>query len=417
LKKIEYISNKLENGLEYVLCKDNRNPLTNLMIGYKVGSKDEPEGKKGVAHLFEHLMFQGSCNVKKNEHFSTIQYTGGECNAFTSQDITVYYDKLPSNHLETGLWLESDRMISLNLTEQNLQNQKEVVIEEKLSRYDNAPYGTAFLNILKNVFKGSCYETSTIGKEDDIRIFSVDDAKNFHETFYSPSNALLILTGDFEYNNAEKLIEKYFGSIKKNSVLNKLPVDIAPLKKIDRFTVYDDVNLQALYICYMIPKVGSPEEFSLEYFVNLLANRKSSVLYKRLVYEKKLLSSIHIDKYQTADSGILVFGALLNEGTECNEIEFEINKAIDEFYKNDIKDSDFNKIRNDIEYLFTINHSHLMNINMDLLHGWFYYNDLNEINKQINKYLSVNTEDVKRAVNDYIIDKPNLTMTYLPKEK
>ena len=175
---IEFREFELKNGLHCILHKDNKLPVVNFTLGYKVGSKDELPGKKGIAHLFEHLMFQGSKNVGKNEHFGHLMKSGGTCNAFTMQDATIYYDNIPSNNIETALWLESDRMLSLNLNEENLLNQKKVVIEEKKQIIDNSPYGTMFNNVFKYVFKGSGYESPIIGNEKDINSFSVKEAIN-----------------------------------------------------------------------------------------------------------------------------------------------------------------------------------------------------------------------------------------------
>jgi predicted Zn-dependent peptidase len=417
LNKIEFIEYNLDNGLKIVLQRDRRLPLINLTLGYKVGSKDEQAGKKGIAHLFEHLMFQGSANIKKNEHFSIIQNTGGECNAYTNQDITVYYEKIPSNFLETALWLESDRMISLNLTEENLDNQKKVVIEEKHSRYDNAPYGTSFINILKHTLINSNYESATIGNEKDILAFTVEDAIGFHKKFYSPSNAVLILSGDFEYRQAKFQILKYFGSIKKPGVTERIPNIVNSLDNSDRLTFYDNVKLPVLYICYRIPKIGNQEDYTLEYFTNLMANNKSSILYKRLVYEKKLLNSLQVFKYQIEQAGILIFVAMLNEGTNLDNVENEIYTAIGEFYNDGFIDTDYEKIKNEIVYHITLNYSVLMNINLELLHNLFFHNDLNRINTKIDNYLAVKKEDVLKSVHDYLINKPKIVIQYLPFKK
>ncbi|MEO8666772.1 MAG: pitrilysin family protein, partial [Ignavibacteria bacterium] len=216
-KSIDFREFDLPNGLHCILYKDNKNPIVNVTVGYKVGSKDEDENKKGIAHLFEHMMFQGSDNIQKNEHFKYVMKSGGICNAFTMQDVTVYYDLMPSNNLEMSLWLESERMNSLNISEDNLLNQKNVVIEEKKQVHDNAPYGTTFKNVFANVFRGSGYESAIIGEIEDIQSFSVKEATDFHNSYYSPENSVLIVAGDIDYDTAEKLIRKYFADIKVKS--------------------------------------------------------------------------------------------------------------------------------------------------------------------------------------------------------
>lgn len=407
----------LDNGLHCIMHRDTKNPIVNITVGYRVGSCDEEAGKKGVAHLFEHLMFQGSENVKKGEHFDFIQQAGGSCNAFTNQDMTVYYENLPSNHLETGLWLESDRMNSIDLSEENIANQKSVVIQEKMQNYDNAPYGTAFINILKNVFKGSQYETATIGFEDDINSFSKSDAEEFHFKYYSPANACLIISGDIDYSETEKLIKKYFGGIHKGSAVKREFNSPENIKSDIRHTVYDNISLPVLYICCRIPEAGSAEDYNLEYFTSILANNRSSRLYRNLVYEKKMLKEIHASKYQLMKSGVFLFSVVAYPGGDLSLIEKEIFTEVSNFIDGGIKDEEYLKIKNKLDYSFNSRFMTLQNINRDLFEHWFYFNEPQRINTEINRYMNVKKEDVVESVRKYISGSPKLFLTYLPKEK
>lgn len=412
---IDFIEFNLDNGLHCILHKDITNPIVNITVGYRVGSRDEIPGKKGVAHLFEHLMFQGSANVKKGEHFEFVQRAGGNCNAFTNQDMTVYYENLPSNHLETGLWLESDRMNSIDLSEENIQNQKSVVIQEKMQNYDNAPYGTTFVNILKNVFKGSSYEISTIGNEDDINSFKKSEAEEFHFKYYSPANASLLISGDINYSETEKLIKKYFGNIKKGGAVNREfaypEIMISDIRQI----VSDNISLPVLYICYPIPEAGSNEEYTLEYFTNIVANNRSSRLFKNLVYEKKLLKEIHASKFQLQHSGVFVFSVVAYPDGDMNKIEKEILSEVNYFTQNGITDKEYAKIKNKLDYGFNIRFLTLQNIGRDLFENWFYFNDAGRINSELGKYLNVKKEDVINSVKKYLTDTPKLFLTYIPK--
>jgi len=414
---IDFIELILDNGLHCIMHKDNANPIVNITVGYRVGSCDEPEGKKGVAHLFEHLMFQGSENVKKGEHFDFIQRAGGNCNAFTNQDMTVYYENLPSNHLETGLWLEADRMNSIDLSEENIANQKSVVIQEKMQNYDNAPYGTAFINILKNVFKGSSYHTATIGFEDDINSFKKSEAEDFHYKYYSPANASLVISGDIDYSETEKLIKKYFGKINKGGAVQRNFTAPEIMKTDIRQNVEDNITLPVLYICCQIPEAGSREDYTLEYFTSILANNRSSRLYRNLVYDKKLLKEIHASKYQLKNSGVFLFSAVAYPDGDLNKIENEIFSEVNYFVQNGIKDEEYAKIKNKLDYSFNLRLATLQNINRDLFELWYYFNDAGRINFEIENYLNVKKEDVVDSVIKYIKDKPKLFLTYLPKEK
>jgi len=413
---IDFVELNFDNGLHCILHKDNSNPIVNITVGYRVGSRDELPGKKGVAHLFEHLMFQGSTNVKKGEHFDFIQHAGGNCNAFTNQDMTVYYENLPSNHLETGLWLESDRMRSIDLSEDNILNQKNVVIQEKMQNYDNAPYGTSFINILKEVLKGSSYETATIGYEEDIRSFLKSEAEEFHFKYYSPANASLIISGDIDYSETEKLIEKYFGDIKKGGKVNRNFINPQPMNSDIRRIVYDNISLPVQYICSPIPEAGSREEYTLEYFTSIIANNRSSRLYKNLVYDKKILKEIHASKYQLQHSGMFLFTIVAYPDGDMDKIENEIFSEVNYFVENGITDEEYTKIKNKLDYGFNMRLLTLQNVNRDLFENWFYFNDAGRINSEIDKYLSVKKEDVVESVRKYLAGSPKLFLTYLPKE-
>jgi predicted Zn-dependent peptidase len=388
------------------------------LIGYKVGSKDDPDNKKGIAHLFEHLMFQGSENIKKNEHFMSIQSAGGSCNAGTLQDFTFYFNSLPSNHLETAIWLESDRMISLDLSEENLSNQKDVVLGEKYSRVDNAPYGTAFNNIFKEVFKGSNYEWGIIGNEDDIKSFTTNEAKLFHKKYYSPENSVLLISGDINYKVAENYISKYFGGIIKKNIIHRSESVFQTIENDKRFVYYDNISLPAIYICYLIPKAGSDEEFTLEYFSSIIANNESSRLYKKLVYEKRLVKSISAIKYQLEDAGVFIFNALAFPETKLEEIENEIYNEICHFVSSTGLDKrEFEKVRNEIEFENTVKYLSNQSVNIEVLFNWMYFHDKDFINRRLEKYLKVRTEDVIDSVIKHFINKKKVVITYLPKKK
>ncbi len=414
-KKIEFKEFKLPNGLHCILYEDNKNPIVNLTIGYKVGSKDEEKNKKGIAHFFEHMMFQGSENVKKNEHFQYVIKSGGTCNAFTMQDATVYYDLMPSNNLETALWLESERMNSLDISEENLSNQKRVVIEEKMQRYDNAPYGSMFHNILKNVFKGSDYESPVIGETDDINSFTVKGTMDFHNNFYSPGNSVLTLAGDFEYGQAENLISKYFGGINKENCKKRKKNIIRELHSEIELTFHDNIQLPVINICYLIPKAGSSEDYIFEYFAEIIANNKSSRLYKKLVYEMKLLKSISCAKYMLEDGSVMIIRAMLNKDTDINEIKKMIFGEIEEFAANGCTDYEFQKIKNQLELYNTSRLSKIENISLMTVFNYLYYKDTDRINSEIYKYLEVTEQDVIDSVNKFVTGKNKLILSYLPK--
>ncbi|MGC8859507.1 MAG: M16 family metallopeptidase, partial [Ignavibacteria bacterium] len=325
-------------------------PIVNIAIGYEVGSRYEKPGQKGIAHLFEHMMFQGSKNVKKNQHFEIVQECGGYCNAFTHHDFTIYHTTVTSNHLETILWLESERMRWLDIDEINLENQKSVVIEEKLSRYDNVPYGTAMTNILSTVFKGTPYQTPVIGIKEDIENITVDVAQEFYDTYYTPCRAAIAISGDIDIDKCIEKIEKYFGDINKKRVdVEEFSFEVS-CAEFEPKIIKDNVSLAALYLAFPIPPAGSREEYIWEYFVNTIGNSKSSRLFKNLVYEKKYANSLFVLDYTLMKAGVMIIYALANQGVNLELIEKEIFAEINMLVNNGLTSKEYNTIKNKIEF-------------------------------------------------------------------
>lgn len=406
----------LSNGLHCIMYKNNLLPVVNITLGYKVGSKDEVPGKKGIAHLFEHLMFQGSQNVKKNEHFGYLMKSGGICNAFTGQDFTIYYDNIPSNNIEIALWLESDRMNSLNLDKNNLENQKKVVIEEMKQRVDNSPYGSMLLNIFKYVFKDSGYSSPVIGNVKDINSFTVKEAVNFHKDYYSPENCVMVVSGDINYEKTEELINKYFSLLRKKDQIVRQPNNIKKVKKKIEKTFYDNIQLPAVNLCYQLPRAGSKEEYTFEFLTEIMANNKSSRLYKNLVYSKKLLQSVNAVKFMLEDGGLFFLNALVNPGISPDDVKEEFLSALQDFADKGCTDEEYERIKNKLEEKFTSRYLQMKNISLDAAINYMYYRNVNRINEEINNYLSVTKQDIIDSVNQYIISGNCVSVTYLPKK-
>lgn len=406
----------LPNKLHCVLHKNTSNPLVNVTLGYKVGAKDEKPGQYGAAHLFEHLMFEGSKNISKAEHHKIIMNCGGRTNAFTMQDATVYYEDIPANFLETALWLESDRMNEINLSEENLDNQKKVVLEEKLQRYDNAPYGTFLSLTMKNIFPGSLYEHTTIGEAEHIKNFSREDAIDFHHKYYSPANAELLISGDIDIEKTKKLIEKYFGDINKANGIIRKKNSFTDLKEDVTMTIEDNVMLEKFYISYKIPGAGSREEFALEYFTKLVFNNKSSRLYKQLVYDKMLLKNISSFKFSIQDAGVYIIIGTVNPGKSGAEAQKIIADEIKNFAERNIADYDMEKIRNEIEFSQVNKLISLNRINVAGVFNRMYFNNINKINDELSAYNSVSKDDVQNTIKDYFVRGKKVTLNYVPKK-
>ena len=289
--KVPFSQFSLDNGLRVVLSEDHSAPVVAVAVYYDVGSRNEVKGRTGFAHLFEHMMFQGSENISKAGHFKYIESNGGITNASTHADFTNYYQFLPSNQLELALWLESDRMRSLKITAANLRNQKEAVKEEKRLSYDNQAYWPALLKMDEMVFRNWANAHSTIGSMKDLDAATVPDVSRFFATYYAPNNAVLVIAGDFDPANAEKLIRKYFGSIPRH----KAPpaVDVSePFQVAAHTAEIEDAHAQmpALSIAWKIPASNSPDFYAIALLKSILCDGQSARLYQKLVKERAVRS-------------------------------------------------------------------------------------------------------------------------------
>ena len=412
--KIGFEDFTLDNGLRCIMHRDNNNPVVSVTVGYDVGSKDENRGNFGIAHLFEHMMFQGSENVAKNEHFGYVMKCGGSCNAFTMQDATVYFDTLPSNNLETALWLESDRMNSLDITHENLENQKSVVLEEKKQVFDNAPYGNLFNDIFGNLFTGLGYEHSVIGAEEDIRSFTVEGALEFHNKYYSPCNAILVVSGDIDCADAEAMIRKYFSGLRTKCDIPRKENIISILSENKVINRKDNIQLPAINVCYQIPKAGTREAYALEYFSEILGNSESSRLHRKFVYEKQMLKAIRLSNFTLRDAGALVIRAYVNPGFDVDKVRQEIMHEVDRFMDEGCTVEEFERVRNGLEFGATAKHLKVQNIAVETIFNMLYFNDALRINEETERYLAVEMAEVTETAHKYLSGN-NLIVNYTPK--
>src|SRR4030095_1961725 len=349
---IPYDEYRLDNGLEVVLSRDPSIPTVAINLCYKVGSKDEAPNKRGFAHLFEHLMYEGSKNIPCGEYDRYCLMAGGENNGYTNEDKTNYYIVLPAHELELGLWLESDRMHAFSVTEASLKTQKEVVKEEKKQLFDNKPYGTLSLEFPPRLFKNTGYGWDTIGDLEDIDSATLDDAKNFFENYYIPNNAVLSITGDLDYSFGKDAVQKYFGEIKQG-ILNRKSHEINNFNNREiRDTIYDNVHFPGLFMAYRIPKEKSKEHYIFDVLSDILSTGESSRFYRSLVYEKQLVSDIgcYIDSKEF--TGAFYIYAILMPGIQVSEVETEIEKILNDIIQGNITINELAKIKNRIETRF-----------------------------------------------------------------
>lgn len=414
--EIKITEHTLKNGLKLEITEDRSIPSVAINLCYHVGSKDEEPDKRGYAHLFEHLMFEGSKNVESGDYDRLSLQAGCENNAYTTEDKTNYYLLAPSHQLEFGLWLESDRMLEFSVSEESLEIQKGVVIEEKKQVFDNRPYGSVSLNFAPLLYKNNGYSWDTIGDDNDIEMASLGNIKEFYEKYYTPNNAVLTIAGDIDTENAIKLTEKYFGSITKgefNRSLNNF-ID-EPLNGEIKKIIYDDIQLPGIFGAYKLPKEDSKEFYIFDIMTDILSTGDSSRLYNELVYQKQLVSDVGCWVEGREYSSLLHFYAILLPGIKLDAVQGEFDRIIDDVIKGSLKQNELEKIMNRIE----TRHVYRMQTNLSkadmISHYKTFYNDPYMINTNIDKYMEITLDDIQAAAEKYLKNQDRVILNYLPK--
>jgi len=325
-------SHQLDNGLRVVLHPDHRLPLVAVNLWYHVGSKNERRGRTGFAHLFEHMLFQGSENVGTNDHFRYVQQAGGVCNGSTWYDRTNYYQTLPAHYLDLGLWLEADRMGFLlpAMTQAKLDTQREVVMNERRQRVDNQPYGRAGERLMELTYpEGHPYHHPVIGYMDDIAAATLDDVAAFFRTYYAPNNAVLTLAGDFEPDDALERVERWFGDVPRGPEVPPVSVAEATPGGEARDLLPDDVHLPRVYMAYRVPAIGEPLWYAADVFSTALATGRASLLYEDLVYRRQLAQDVAAYLYPTEVSGTLYLAATARPEVDPADLEQAITDHVE----------------------------------------------------------------------------------------
>ena len=407
---IKYSRFCLDNGLRVLVHEDKSTPLVAMNILYDVGSRDENPGMTGLAHLFEHLMFGGSVNVP--EYDTPLQMVGGENNAFTSNDITNYYLTVPSANIETGFWLESDRMLEFDFSQKNLDTQKNVVIEEFNQRYLNQPYGDAILKLRPLAYKVHPYRWPTIGMDiSHIENTDLEEVKKFFFSHYAPNNAILALTGNITFDLAFRLTQKWFGPIEEREVkLRKLPAE--PAQKEERIlTIEKDVPSTALYKVWHICPRDNMDFHTLDLITDLLAGGESGRLYTKLVREKKLFSEINAYLTSDIDPGLIIVQGKLMKDIDIQHAEEAVNEVIKSLQnRNGIKD-EMEKVKNKFEASTVFSYTNILNKAVNLS---FYelLGNPEQINREVETNRKISQEMVIEAIMKYFVPSNCSTLYY-----
>lgn len=416
---IEFEKYQLDNGLDVVLHQDKSDPIVSLAVQYGVGSNREKAGRTGFAHLFEHMLFQESENVPQDQFFKKIQDAGGTLNGGTWKDGTIYYEIVPNNALETVLWLESDRMGFLinTVTETAFYNQQEVVQNEKRQRVDNNPYGHTSWVIDKNLYpEGHPYNWQVIGELVDLQNATVDDVKEFYNSYYGPNNATLVLAGDFETEDAKALIKKYFGEIKPKTEVAKLepqPVTLSKTKRLfheDNFATAPQLNM-----VWPTPQQYTEDAYALDFLAELISSGKKAPLYQVLVKDKNLTSRTTAYNNSQELAGEFYITITANNGVNLNEVEAGIFEAFKIFEKEGVSGNDIERIKAGLETGFYNGIGSVLGKSFQLAQYNVFAGDPGFITTDIENIKKVTKEEVMRVYNKYIKDKPFIMTSFVPK--
>jgi zinc protease len=419
LLDIEYQKYKLENGLEVILHQNTNLPLVSVNIWYRVGSANEVKGKTGIAHLFEHMMFQGSQNVPKEKHFKYIQEAGGTLNGSTSFDRTNYFEKVPSNYLELALWLESDRMGFLlpALTQEKLTNQIGVVSNERLERYDNQPYGLAWETLISYLYpERHPYSWPTIGHMKDIKSYTLDDVSSFFNKYYSPANATLVVAGNFEKGKVKDQVSKYFSELGSSGNGNITSLNNFPNPKLDKNVIIEkkeNVQLERIYLAWPSDKAYGKDDSSLDILSDLLTGSKSSRLTNKLVYEMEIAQDVSAYQFSGKYDGHFMIIATAKPGITLERLKDEIFKEIENISKNGVAEKEIIRSKNVIKSSFIYSMQNSDVLADQLNHYNFYLGEPNSFNFDLQRYEDVTTEYLKNVTEKYI-NKPFIELQIKP---
>ena len=400
----------LDNGLRILVHEDRSTPLVSLNLLYFVGSRDEEPECTGLAHLFEHLMFGGSGNIP--DYDTPLEKAGGENNAFTNNDITNYYLTLPAINIETGFWLESDRMLSLKFSENNLNTQKKVVTEEYKQRYLNQPYGDVMLKLRPLAYNIHPYLWPTIGMDiAHIEKADLGQIKDFFFSHYAPNNAILSITGNIEPPRAFNLAEKWFGPVERRQIANRdLPAE--PEQNEARIlTVEKEVPSNAIYKAWHICPRISPDFYSLDLITDLLAGGESGRLYSSLVRGKKLFSDINAYLTGELDPGLLIISGKIMDGVDMYYAEEEVMKEVDGLKKELTSDEELEKVKNKFEATTVFSNTSILNKAMNLA-VYELLGDADAINKEVELYRGINSRTVIESATNYLKNSNCSTLYY-----
>jgi zinc protease len=414
--QIEFREFTLDNGLHVIMHKDNSTPIVAVSVLYHAGSKNEKPDRTGFAHFFEHLLFEGTENIGRGEYMNKIQAIGGTLNAFTSNDITYYYEIVPSNQFETALYMESERMLHPKIDQVGVDTQREVIKEEKRQSYDNRPYGTILPETMKRAFQKHPYQWPVIGSMEHLDLAQLQEFMDFHKAYYVPNNAVLTIAGDIEYEQAEEWARAYFEEIPKGPEDFYRP-DIKEPKKTEeiRDIIYDNIQIPAIVQAYNLPPKNHPDSYAMSMLSTYLTGGNSSLMTKELVDKQQKALAVNAIPLDLEDGGVFLMFSISNMGVEPADLESEIDNLIKMVQDEGVNERDFQKLQNIIENNLVSKNSSMAGIAQNLAQARVFFGDTNYINEELSKFREVKREDLQRVAQEYLTLDGRVVLYYLPK--
>ncbi len=414
--KLQYQRFTLPNGLTVVFHTDRSTPIVNVQVWYHVGSKNEKPGRTGFAHLFEHMMFKGSKNVEPEQHTSIVSSVGGRANAFTTEDTTVYWETVPSQYLPLVLWMEADRLGSLRIDEQTFVSEREVVKEERRMRVDNQPFGNLNELLYRHAFTTHPYKNPVIGSMADLDAATIDDVRNFFDTFYIPANATVLVAGDFDEAATRDLITRYFGRIPAGA--GKVPRDIAPEPeptKEKRVTLQEAWPLPAVIVAHRITYDGHPDSYPLHVLAKVLSDGNSSRIYRSLVYDKRLAVAAFGSANLIEHPNLFYAVALVAPGQSPDAVEKALIAELDKAAAEGITDRELQRAKNQFARDYILMRESVQEKAQILAHAEVLHADITTADGEFTIFQNMSRPEVQRVAKKYFTPTSRLVMHVAPK--
>jgi zinc protease len=414
--KLQYQTTTLPNGLRVILSEDHSTPIVHVSVWYHVGSKNERKGRTGFAHLFEHMMFKGSKNVEPEAHTSIIASVGGQSNAYTNEDTTVFWQTLPAQYLPLSLWLEADRMATLRIDEQVFKREVEVVKEERRMRVENQPYGRLSEIIYDRAFAAHGYKHPTIGSIADLEAASIDDVRDFHDTYYVPENATLTIVGDFDAEQTLQLVTSYFARVPKarKPVPRDLPKE-PPMTKERRETVEEAWPLPAVIVAHHITYDGHPDSYPLHIASKILSDGQSARIVRELVYNKRLALTAFGQGNITEDPNLFFAVAIVQPGRTVQEAEKALIAELDKLKNEPVTGHELQRAKNQFARDYIVGRESNQEKALHLAHAAVIHNDVTTADGEFDIFMNVSAADVQRVARTYFTPENRLVLTIMPR--